>query len=140
MEIGFAGFQVNLGTGEILDAEAWGLFHGLKLAQLHNILKLDIESDSAILVNLVQINITDLHPLGSLISACQKLMTTREEVRLTHIFRECNMTADALAKNNIENEFGIIAFDSPPAHAISAYLADIDEISRPRQTRADQVG
>ena len=50
------------------------------------------------------------------------------------------MTADALAKNSIENEFGIIAFDSPPAHAIPAYLADIDEISRPRQTRADQVG
>jgi hypothetical protein len=109
------------------------------LAQLHNILKLDIESNSAILVNLVQRNITDLHPLGSLI-ACQKLMTTREEVRLSHIFRECNMTADALAKNSIENEFGIIAFDSPPAHAIFAYLADIDEISRPRQTRADQVG
>ena len=82
-----AGFQVNLGIGEILDAEAWGLFHGLKLAQLHNILKLDIESDSEILVNLVQRNITDLHPLGSLISACQKLMTTREEVRLSHIFR-----------------------------------------------------
>jgi ribonuclease HI len=136
-----AGFQVNLGIGGILEAEAWGLFHGLKLAQIHNILKLEIESDSAVLVNLVQGNSTELHPLGSLLSDCRKIMDTCDEVSISHIFRECNMTADALAKNSIENDFGILlTFDSPPAHAIHAYLADFYEISRPRKVRAGQFG
>ncbi len=43
-----AGFQINLGVGAILDAEAWALFHGLKLASKLHISCLEIESDSAI--------------------------------------------------------------------------------------------
>ncbi|KAL6130125.1 hypothetical protein ACLB2K_068506 [Fragaria x ananassa] len=45
------GFQINLGVGEILTAEAWGLFYGLKLAVKLQISNLEVESDSAILVN-----------------------------------------------------------------------------------------
>ena len=45
------GFQANLGVGEVLDAETWGLFNGLKLAVDCNITNLVLESDSAILVN-----------------------------------------------------------------------------------------
>ncbi|KAL6141292.1 hypothetical protein ACLB2K_059582 [Fragaria x ananassa] len=44
------GFQINLGTGEILDAETWGLFFGLKLVFKHSIVNIEIESDSAVLV------------------------------------------------------------------------------------------
>lgn len=50
------------------------------------------------------------------------------------------MTADALAKSNIENEFGIITFGSPPTHAIYASLADIDEIARSWKVGAGQFG
>ncbi|KAL6213887.1 hypothetical protein ACLB2K_013326 [Fragaria x ananassa] len=40
-----SGFQISLGVGEILDAEAWDHFQGLKLAASLNIKNLIIESD-----------------------------------------------------------------------------------------------
>ncbi|KAK9939901.1 hypothetical protein M0R45_016581 [Rubus argutus] len=46
-------FQVNLGIGDVLDAETWSLFYGLKLALKCSIDHLLIESDSAILVKLI---------------------------------------------------------------------------------------
>ncbi|KAL6221814.1 hypothetical protein ACLB2K_005209 [Fragaria x ananassa] len=62
-----SGFQVNLGVGEILDAEAWGLFQGLKLAFSLNIKNLIIESDFTILVHLMNNSEFGNHPLGSLL-------------------------------------------------------------------------
>ncbi|KAL6145062.1 hypothetical protein ACLB2K_055750 [Fragaria x ananassa] len=62
-----SGFQINLGVGEILDAEAWGLFQGLKLAVSLNIKNLIIESDSAILVQLMNNSEFGNHPFGSLL-------------------------------------------------------------------------
>ncbi|KAL6179293.1 hypothetical protein ACLB2K_050809 [Fragaria x ananassa] len=47
------GFQINLGTGEILDAEACGLFFGLKLVFKHSIVNHEIKSDSTVLVQLI---------------------------------------------------------------------------------------
>lgn len=62
------GFHANLGIGEVLDAETWGLFLGLKLASECSVTNLIAESDSAILVNSL---LNDLHPLGSLLSCCK---------------------------------------------------------------------
>ncbi|BFG15861.1 hypothetical protein CerSpe_021350 [Prunus speciosa] len=41
------GFTVNLGKGQILDDEIWGLFFGLKLAAERGISNLVVEMDSA---------------------------------------------------------------------------------------------
>ncbi|KAL6134045.1 hypothetical protein ACLB2K_066278 [Fragaria x ananassa] len=49
-----SGFQINFGVGEILDAEAWGMFYGLKLASQLQINNLIIESNSVVLVQLSQ--------------------------------------------------------------------------------------
>ncbi|KAL6194996.1 hypothetical protein ACLB2K_030618 [Fragaria x ananassa] len=49
-----AGFQINLKVGVILDAEAWGLLLGLKLAYNMYIKKLEFESDFVILVHLMK--------------------------------------------------------------------------------------
>ncbi|XP_061998979.1 uncharacterized protein LOC133716290 [Rosa rugosa] len=108
------GFQVNLGTGEILDAKAWGLFYGLKLAVSLHISHLEVESDSAILVQLMQKAEFSLLPLGSLLKGCSNMMDVMENVHLSHIFRECNMTADSLAKESINHELGVIIFENLP--------------------------
>ncbi|PRQ55230.1 putative ribonuclease H-like domain-containing protein [Rosa chinensis] len=108
------GFQVNLGTGEILDAEAWGLLYGLKLVLNLHISHLEVESDSAILVQLMQKAEFSLHPLGSLLKGCSNIMDAMENAHLSHIFRECNMTADCLAKDSINHELGTIIFEYPP--------------------------
>ncbi|KAL6219553.1 hypothetical protein ACLB2K_007312 [Fragaria x ananassa] len=44
------GFMVNIGAGEVLQAEAWGLFYDIQLALSMKIPKLEIESDSAVLI------------------------------------------------------------------------------------------
>ncbi|KAL6178588.1 hypothetical protein ACLB2K_050106 [Fragaria x ananassa] len=44
---------INLGVGEILAAEAWGILHGLRLVANLHISKLEIETDSVILLNLM---------------------------------------------------------------------------------------
>lgn len=48
-----SGFTVNLGVGEILVAELWALYFGLKIAWELNIPHLIAEVDSALVVNLI---------------------------------------------------------------------------------------
>ncbi|PRQ45097.1 putative ribonuclease H-like domain-containing protein [Rosa chinensis] len=127
------GFQVNLGIGEIPDVEAWGLLYGLKLALSLHISHLEIESDSAILVQLMQKAVFSLHPLGSLLKGCSNIMDAMGNAQLSHIFKECNMTADSLAKNSINHELGLIIFEYPPVHAAQPYLDDISAVSRARR-------
>ncbi|XP_004292485.1 PREDICTED: putative ribonuclease H protein At1g65750-like [Fragaria vesca subsp. vesca] len=127
------GFQINLGVGAI-DAEAWGLFHGLKLASNLHISKLEIESDSAILVHLMKSANLSLHPLGSLLNGCKSMMSQMDDVKLSHVFRESNMTADVLAKCSISNDLGLILFEEPPAHAILVFLDDLVAVTRARRT------
>ncbi|KAL6180150.1 hypothetical protein ACLB2K_046817 [Fragaria x ananassa] len=129
-----AGFQINLGIGAILDAEAWALFHGLKLASKLHISCLEIEFDSAILVQLMNCSNLSSHLLGSLLGGCSSMMTEMDDAKLLHIFREANMTADSLAKCSISNELGLIIFEDPPVHAIPAYLDDLAAVTRARRT------
>jgi ribonuclease HI len=127
-------FQANLGIGDVLDAETWSLFYGLKLALKCNIDHLLIESDSAILVKLILQSDTTLHPLGSLLACCSNLMNKIHTVSLKHIYRECNMIADSLAKNSINHEHGVIEFVCPPPHALQAFIDDSEDMTRPRRT------
>ncbi|KAL6196833.1 hypothetical protein ACLB2K_032446 [Fragaria x ananassa] len=93
------GFQVNLGTGELM-----------------------LKSD------------TSVHPLGSLLDSCSVVMSKLLNVSIKHIFRECNMVADALAKNSINHDLGLISFDVVPAHAIQVVLDDLAGVTRARRT------
>ncbi|XP_004306184.1 PREDICTED: putative ribonuclease H protein At1g65750-like [Fragaria vesca subsp. vesca] len=111
-----SGFQINLGVGEILDAEAWGLFYDMKLASQLQINNLSIESDSAVLVQLFQCANLEMHPLGSLLKGCKNFMSALRATQINHIFRESNMTADALVENSVLHKLGLIVFDNPSAH------------------------
>ncbi|KAL6207838.1 hypothetical protein ACLB2K_018791 [Fragaria x ananassa] len=50
-----------IGAGEVLRAEDWGLYYGVQLALNLEIAEIEVESDSAVLINDV-----DLHPWGPL--------------------------------------------------------------------------
>ncbi|KAL6223830.1 hypothetical protein ACLB2K_002688 [Fragaria x ananassa] len=126
------GFQIYLGTGEILDAEAWGLFFGLKLVFKHSIVNFETESDSVTLVQLMLKFDNEIHLLGSLLDGCVTMMANLQNVKLNHIFRECNMVADALAKDSINHDLGLITFADVPAHVV---LDDLVGVTRARRTR-----
>ena len=60
-------------------------------------------------------------------------------ISFKHIYRECNMAADSLAKNSINHDFGIMDFVSPPIHAAGAFLDDLGGLSRVR-SRSEPSG
>ncbi|CAL8164027.1 unnamed protein product [Prunus armeniaca] len=93
-----SGFAINLGKGQVLEAEIWGLFFGLKLAIEKGISSLIIEMDSAIAVNLCQnSSMLTLHPLAALVRNCCDLKQQVPRCALQHVFHEKNIVADRLA-------------------------------------------
>ena len=46
------------------------------------------------------------------------------------------MVADCLAKQSLIHDYGIIEYDNPPIHTCSAYIEDLDGVSRQRRTSA----
>ncbi|PRQ31855.1 putative ribonuclease H-like domain-containing protein [Rosa chinensis] len=126
------GFMQHIGYGEVLQAEAWGLVTGLQIAVDMQIKHLDVESDSAILINLIQSKDIDLHPLGTLILNCRSLMNHFESCSIKHIHRERNMVADILAKHSLDNELGVCRMDTNPPFMNQVLMDDIDGLVRPR--------
>ncbi|BFG28587.1 hypothetical protein CerSpe_148610 [Prunus speciosa] len=92
------GFAVNLGKGQILEAEMWGLFFGLKLAVDKRLSPLIVEMDSAIAIHLINKTAVDeLHPLAGLIASCRNLMNMLNICDVNHIYRKKNRLADCMA-------------------------------------------
>ncbi|KAL6140699.1 hypothetical protein ACLB2K_058995 [Fragaria x ananassa] len=134
------GFMVNIGAGEVLQAEAWGLFYGIQLALSMKIPKLEIESDSAVLVNLLQNSDMDVHPLGTIVLNCRAMMQHFDFVQIKHIHRERNMVADLLAKNSTLNAKGICIFNESPDLVTNALLDDIVGVTRCRTVNTSSAG
>ncbi|CAB4279529.1 unnamed protein product [Prunus armeniaca] len=94
IEIG-DGIEREDGRGR--EAEVWAILYGLRLASNSNYSPLIVESDSQLVVVLVNASSCDpLRLLFSLISCCKALMTGGV-CRIEHAFRECNSAADMLA-------------------------------------------
>ncbi|CAL9003150.1 unnamed protein product [Prunus brigantina] len=111
-----SGFAVNLGKGQILEAELWGLFFGLRMTVAKGFNNLIVEMDSAVAIQLVQQHDSlTLHPLASLVSGCWQLMQQLENCSLHHIFREKNNVADRLAAWSYNLDLGICVFDEAPS-------------------------
>lgn len=103
----YHGFTKNIGTREVLQAEAWGLFSGLQLG-------ISVETDSVVLVNLLHDSRLDLHPLGTLLLNCRHILSSFSSCCMTHIHREKNMVADCLAKRSIGHELSMCRFPYAP--------------------------
>ncbi|CAL8105061.1 unnamed protein product [Prunus armeniaca] len=128
-----SGFAVNLGKGQILEAELWGLFFGLRMAVAKGFNNLIVEMDSAVAIQLVQQHDSlTLHPLASLVSSCWQLMQQLENCSLHHIFREKNSVADRLAAWSYNLDLGICVFDEAPSWIGTSLVDDLLGVSRPR--------
>ncbi|CAL2228154.1 unnamed protein product [Prunus armeniaca] len=101
-------FVANLGSGDILAVEIWGLFFGLKLAIQRDISNLCIEMDSVTAVLLFQkSSLFVLHLMASLLSSCYALMRQVGNCVINHIYREKNRAADCLAKGSYNFDLGV---------------------------------
>ncbi|BFG31197.1 hypothetical protein CerSpe_174700 [Prunus speciosa] len=126
-----SGFSVNLGMGQVLDAECWGLYFGLKLAVAKGLSKLIVELDSAVAVQLIhKADHLDCHPLAPLINSCCDLMKQVGDCVVHHIYREINCVADRLANWSHNLDLGVCVLDIAPPWASD--LLDEDLIGIPR--------
>ncbi|KAF7827446.1 reverse transcriptase [Senna tora] len=89
-----------LGQGSSVQAELWALQIGLSIARDINISHIEIETDCTMLIHLINNNqLTNLHPLFSVICTCRHFLSAFDSWELKHIYREANGCADALAKH-----------------------------------------
>ena len=126
------GFMKNIGSGEVLCAEAWGLIIGLQIAVELGIKDIVIESDSAILINMLSTEDNNSHPLGILIANCKALMHSFDTYVVQHIHRKRNMVADTLAKRSTDQDLGLCRLPFAPSFVNVCMLEDIAGLERPR--------
>ncbi|KAK9118329.1 hypothetical protein Scep_016422 [Stephania cephalantha] len=83
--MGYAGF---IGFASNCVAELWVISEGLKVPIALDISRLIVESDSLVVVTLLQQNIEDTHPLATLVKHCKYLWNRDWDVHLKHTLRE----------------------------------------------------
>lgn len=111
------GFLANLGPCSVDEAEAWGIYYGLKLAWDKGLRKVILECDSKRLVDwLTKDGSRDeiRGPIANLVNRCKTMMGQDREVRMTHVFREQNRVVDHMAKKVSNYDRGLQVFDIPP--------------------------
>ncbi|CAL8157860.1 unnamed protein product [Prunus armeniaca] len=127
------GFVVNLGKGQILEAELWGLYFGLHLACDKGISNLLVEMDVVVVVSLVQQASTlSCHPFVVLIQSCCALMRRIGNCHLAHVYREMNVVADRMANWSFNLDLGVSYLDEAPAWVSSFLEDDFLGVVRPR--------
>ena len=98
---------------------------GLLLAIDLEILNLEIEMDSLVVVDLINSSTTSNAFLSTLVDDCRYLMERFELKSLKHIFREANGCADVLAKASCVQQSDLVFFLNAPAHVLEALAFDV---------------
>lgn len=91
------GFTAYIRVANALEAEAWGLYFGLSLAWNKGYGKVLVETNSKVLVDLLQ-HLPNAHPLYPIITSCNNLICCDWIVHIQHTYCQGNRAADCLAK------------------------------------------
>lgn len=83
-----AGFAACNEKGSVLEAEIWGLLLGLELAATNLCIHLLVDCDSAILVEMINKGLDDLHPLKTMIDNCRFLQNGFSTCEIRHVYRK----------------------------------------------------
>jgi ribonuclease HI len=92
-------------------AKLWGIYERLHMARRGGVEKLELRSDSQVIVQSLQDNNN-----GSIIMGCALMMRIRDlltdswDVKIMHVFREANRCADMLANKGSEGNHEIEFF------------------------------
>ncbi|CAL2253115.1 unnamed protein product [Prunus armeniaca] len=113
-------------------AELWELYYGLKLVQRLQVTKFTVETDSTIVLHLLNAKLEPNHPLLTLLNMCKVYWKSSWDCNIFHVFREVNFGADSLAKMGHEMEMDIHCFVLPPSGIIGVLQEDRDGLLRSR--------
>ncbi|BFG30985.1 hypothetical protein CerSpe_172590 [Prunus speciosa] len=87
---------------------------------------------SAIAVHLLNKDVEDLHPLAVMLWGCQDYTDINWDCSIHHVYRECNMVADGLAKLGSCLDLGMSTFHDPLDSIRSFLNKDLFGVCRPR--------
>ncbi|CAL1354334.1 unnamed protein product [Linum trigynum] len=108
------GFVSKLGACSAVQAELWGIYHGLGVAWQSGGRTIIVESDSKLALQLIEKRADPLHPHATLLAAIRRRLAQDWVVRLVHTYREGNRVADWLSKHSLVYPYGMHELTSPP--------------------------
>ncbi|KAJ1424210.1 Ribonuclease H domain [Sesbania bispinosa] len=129
------GFVCNLGISSTLQAELWGILHGLKMAEKKRIVNLIVNTDSKTSVQLINNRVPNTHHCFILINRIRKILLENPSFFLCHTFRESNRAADHLAFLGHSECLGVHSLLIPPPPLIPILCQDSRGVSFSRFVR-----
>lgn len=128
------GFTRKLGTCSAIKAELWAALTGLKLATMKNLQNVMVECDSSAAVRLLnQLKSDGITDAGSvLIANIGREMAKIPRLIISHVYREGNICADALANIACVQDDLFTVLDNPPAMMGDLLIRDVIGAAQPR--------
>ncbi|KAF7824601.1 putative ribonuclease H-like domain-containing protein [Senna tora] len=118
------GFAKNLGKGNVLLADLWGIRMGLQIAWNNGLSTITIESDSLAAIKMIKGNTYESHPLYAITEDIKRMLISNGSVNLVHISRNANKVADTMAKQGHLLPFGDFLYEEPPIFSSIVYQED----------------
>ena len=91
------GVVINLGHYSVVMAEAWGVWHVLRLAWDCGIRKAILALDNLLVVKLISNGSSMINMSSSLVQDIRRMLNWDWEIRIEHTYREDNRVVDAMA-------------------------------------------
>lgn len=108
------GFSRHIGITNSFVAELWGLRDGLLLCNNLNIPALIVEMDAKSIVDIFCRNGYVNEVISPLLDDCRMLINNFQQIQVSHVFRQSNRCADALARVGADQALDFRSFESPP--------------------------
>jgi ribonuclease HI len=126
------GFAKGVGLCSAFAAELWGVLEGLTQVYRMGFRKVELEIDSEAVVSVLKNGCSKSSSGCSLLKRIWHLLAKDWVVEISHIYREANHCADALANLGCSHDSHLRVFDSCPSFMKDLYNLDLLGNSTPR--------
>jgi ribonuclease HI len=126
------GFAKCVGMCNAFVAELWGVLEGLRFVRRLGFSRVELNIDSQAVVQAIKSKCSHSLVGGSLLKQIWRLLEMDWEVEVSHIYREANKCADALANIGCSLDYETLYYDVCPAQLSDLVAADSMGISTPR--------
>ncbi|KAF7800797.1 putative ribonuclease H protein [Senna tora] len=126
------GFSKKIGASSALHAEIWSIWTAMKIAKDKDLPRIIIETDSKLALDLLLKNDDTCHPLSGLVRKIKVLLQDDWMINFSHIFREGNRVANALACHGHSASSPFVYFESAPSFCKGILLDDCKGTGFPR--------
>ncbi|CAA0834083.1 RNase H family protein [Striga hermonthica] len=118
------GISGNIGIADNNLAEVIAIFEGLSLALARGCTALTCYSDSQEALRLINMAAVNTHVMGGLIMNIKDKISSIQDIRFFHLWREGNSVADCLARRGSKEEAFFTTWVFPPDDLLTLLAKD----------------